>query len=290
LDPKEWDANRSSVRTDFGDIAYANFGQGPTALFVHGVFLNGYLWRGVIERLREKRQCIAVDLLWHGHTKVRESVPHTLTAQADMLDAFCQALGLEAVDLVGNDTGGAVAQIFAARYGDRIRTLTLTNCDTHDNYPPEGFKIAVELAKIGQLAPVGVEMLKDPEVARSKIGLGSGYEHPENLSEETIRAYLEPVFSSPDGGRDLEKAVAGADAAELLAIEPELKHFSAPTLVVWGTGDHLFELKWAYWLRDTIPGVRQVVEIDGAKLFFPDERAPEFAAHLRKFWAEEVQE
>ncbi len=289
MDPREWDANRTSVRTDFGDIAYTDFGEGPVALFVHGVFLNGYLWRGVIEELREERRCIAVDLLWHGHTKARKSVPFTLAAQADMLDGFCQALGLGAVDLVGNDTGTAVAQVFAARYSERIRTLTLTNGDTHDNLPPEGFKVAVELAKIGQLAPVGMEMLKSPEVARSKLGLGSGYEHPEDLSEETIREYLEPVFSVPDRGRDLEKWIAQADAEELLAVEPELKRFSAPTLVVWATRDRLFELKWAYWLRDTIPGVREVVEIDGAKLFFPDERAPELAAHLRKFWSEKAQ-
>jgi pimeloyl-ACP methyl ester carboxylesterase len=154
MDLKEWNANRSSVETDFGDIAYVDFGEGPVAIFVHGVFLNSYLWRGVIDELREERRCIAVDLLWHGHTKGLESVPYTLTAQADMLDGFCQALGLDAVDLVGNDTGGAVAQIFATRHGERIRTLNLTNCDAHDNLPPKAFKMAVELAKIGQLAPV----------------------------------------------------------------------------------------------------------------------------------------
>jgi hypothetical protein len=44
-------------------------------------------------------------------------------------------------------------------------------------------------------------------------------------------------------------------------------------------------LRWAYWLRDTIPGVTEVVEIDGARLFFPDERAADLVPHLQRHWA-----
>ena len=45
-----------------------------------------------------------------------------------------------------------------------------------------------------------------------------------------------------------------------------------------------FRRKWAYWLRDTIPGATEVVEIDGGRLFFPDERAAELTAALRRHW------
>ena len=55
--------------------------------------------------------------------------------------------------------------------------------------------------------------------------------------------------------------------------------------MVWGTGDVFFEVKWAYWLRDTIPGVSGVVEIDGGRLFFPDERAEELVPYLRRHWS-----
>ena len=75
-------------------------------------------------------------------------------------------------------------------------------------------------------------------------------------------------------------------ARDLLAIEPALARLQVPTLIVWGTGDTAFRLKWAYWLRDTIPGATDVVEIDGARLFFPDERAAELTAALRRHWAD----
>ncbi len=51
-----------------------------------------------------------------------------------------------------------------------------------------------------------------------------------------------------------------------------------------GTGDISFERKWAYWLRDTIPGATEVVEMEGARLLFPDERAAGNTAALRRHW------
>jgi pimeloyl-ACP methyl ester carboxylesterase len=71
---------------------------------------------------------------------------------------------------------------------------------------------------------------------------------------------------------------------DLLAVEPALAHLQVPTLIVWGTGDNVFRRKWAYWLRDTIPGATDVVEVDGGRLFFPDERAAELTAALRRHW------
>ena len=89
------------------------------------------------------------------------------------------------VDLVANDTGGAVAQVFAARYPERIRTLTLTNCDVHDNFPPEAFKPFVDLAESGEFGPMVAAMAADLALARSEVGFGMGYAHPEQLSDES---------------------------------------------------------------------------------------------------------
>ena len=73
-------------------------------------------------------------------------------------------------------------------------------------------------------------------------------------------------------------------ARDLLAAEPALRQLQIPTLIVWGTGDVFFRRKWAYWLRGTIPGTAEVTEIPGARLFFPDERATELTAALRRYW------
>ena len=74
-----------------------------------------------------------------------------MTANATMLREFLDALGIEQVDLVGNDSGGGIAQIFAAPYPERVRSLTLTDCDVHDNWPPEAFKPFLAMAAAGGL-------------------------------------------------------------------------------------------------------------------------------------------
>ncbi|HSS09318.1 MAG TPA: alpha/beta hydrolase [Acidimicrobiales bacterium] len=280
-----FDALRKTVESRSGPISYVDVGEGPVTLFVHGVGMNGYLWRNVIEALGDERRCLALDLPLHGHTPARPDQDFSLTALAEVVEDFCDALTLNQIDLVANDTGGAVCQIFAVRHAGRLRTMVLTNCDTHDNVPPEEFMPTVELAASGELAPTAGQLVDDPELART-IVYASTYEHPERLSDEEVRAFLEPVVGSLATARQFERLLTSLRAEDLLAVEPQLKQLQVPTLMVWGTGDTFFDLSWAYWLRDNIAGAVEVVEIPGARLFFPDERADELVPHLQRHWAE----
>src|ERR1700737_3548303 len=113
-----------SVQTPSGRISYTEQGTGPVALFVHGVLLNGYLWRHQLGDLSDIRRCIAVDLLAHGDTEITPDQDVSVTANAKMLKEFLDALNIDRVDLVGNDSGGGIAQIFAALNPERVRSLT----------------------------------------------------------------------------------------------------------------------------------------------------------------------
>src|ERR1700726_260056 len=119
-----------SVETPSGRISYTSAGSGPVALFVHGVVLNKHLWRHQLAGLSDIRRCIAVDLLAHGDTEIAPDQDVSVTANARMLREVLDDLKVDQVDLVGNDSGGGIAQIFAALNPERGRTLTLTNCDT----------------------------------------------------------------------------------------------------------------------------------------------------------------
>jgi pimeloyl-ACP methyl ester carboxylesterase len=275
---------KKSAATSFGDIAFSEQGAGPAALFVHGIFHNGHLWRHVIERLKDVRRCIALDLMAHGDTRIAPDQDVSFAAQAEMLEGFCTALGLDRVDLVANDSGSGIAQIFAARHPARIRSFTITNGDVHDNWPPPSFERTRQAAAAGLLAPALARMLGDIEFARSTFA--PGYEHPEKLTAETFAASLAPLLSSDQRTRDLMRFLAAMDCRDTVAVEPQLRRLEAPTLVAWGTGDGFFDVKWAYWLKDMIPGCRKVVELDGAKLFFPEERPGELADAIRVHWQE----
>ena len=273
--------SRKSISTRFGEFSYREAGDGPPALFIHGVLVSSLLWENVIRELADERRCIAVDLPGHGRTKVQND-DYTLTAYAKMIEDFCDTLGLGTIDLVGNDTGGAISQFIATRRPDRLRTLTLTNCDVYDNLPPEAFRPVVDMAAAGGLAPVLKEAARNPDVARANLAVG--YEHAERLSDDKVLEYLEP-FTSEEGARDAEARIVAPKAEELMALDPALQNLEVPALLVWGTGDIYFDIKWAQRLRDTIPGVTDLVEIEGGKLFFVDERADELVPAIRKHWA-----
>ena len=270
-----------SIETPSGRISYAEAGSGPVALFVHGVVLNKHLWRHQLSGMSDIRRCIAVDLLAHGDTEIEPNQDVSVTANANMLRELLDALRTDQVDLVGNDSGGGIAQIFAALNPNRVRSLTLTNCDTHDNWPPEAFKPFVDMAVAGGLKDTLNAMLADKEIYRSPSALGPAYERPENVSDEDIEIYLRPLVRTEQRTRDLQRFVAVFDNKHTVAIEPRLRQLRAPTLIVWGTDDVYFPVKWAYWLAETIPGAKPPVELAGARIFFPEERAEVFNRLLR---------
>jgi pimeloyl-ACP methyl ester carboxylesterase len=273
-----------SIETPSGRISYAEAGSGPVALFVHGVVLNKHLWRHQLSGLSDIRRCIAVDLLAHGDTEIEPNQDVSVTANANMLREVLDALRIDQVDLVGNDSGGGIAQIFAALNPNRVRSLTLTDCDTHDNWPPEAFKPFVEMVAAGGLSKMLNAMLADKSIYRSLGALGPGYERPETATDEDIEIYLRPHLRSEQRTRDLERFVGAFDHKHTLAIEPQLRRLKAPTLIVWGTDDVYFPVKWAHWLAEAIPGAKPPVELPGARIFFPEERAEAFNQLLRGHW------
>jgi pimeloyl-ACP methyl ester carboxylesterase len=283
MDFETFEAGRAIITTTAGDISYVAIGDGPTALFLHGVGTNAHLWRNVIGLLAAERRCVAIDLPLHGHSPAGPATDLTLGGLATAVAAFCDALALVELDVVANDTGGAVAQIFAATQPPLIRTLTLTNCETHDNVPPPAFQATVDLARAGGIAPNAPALLADLTTARAVV-FAMGYEDQERLNIETVRCFLQPVLGTEESARQFERLLASLCPDDLLAVEPALARLDKPTLVVWGADDPMFDVKWAYWLRDNIAGAAEVVELPGGKLFFPHERADDLVPLLRAHW------
>jgi len=276
-------ANRCSVETPSGKISYVERGKGPVALFVHGVLLNGYLWRHQFAQLDSSRRCIAPDLLAHGHTEIVADQDVSVTANAHMLAQFLDALGIDQVDLVGNDSGGGICQIFAALYPQRLRSLALTDCDTHDNWPPEAFKPFVAMVAAGGLSETVQAMLTDKSVYRT--ALAPAYERSQAVADDTIETFLRPFNSSPQRMHDLERFINAFDCRHTVQIEAQLARVQAPTLIAWGTDDIYFGVEWSHWLAKTIPGTKRRIELESARVFFPEERAEELNRELQAHWA-----
>jgi len=285
MDVATFHARRRFASTPSGEIAYVEQGHGRVALFIHGVPLNGLHWRNVMAELHGIRRCIALDLMGLGYTRIDPKKDVSFAAQARMIRQFLDAMGIDKVDLIANDSGGAIAQLFAVDNPGRLRTLTLTNCDVHDNWPPEAILPSIEAARAGTLIERYVKLIDDP--AERYTRLARAYAEPRVLTDEVFRAYIDPLRSTAESRANFHRYWTSFDNAQTVAIAPKLRALQVPTLVVWALDDLFFDVKWAHWLGRTIPGVVRVVAIPGAKLFFPEDRPQALLAPLWEFlWSE----
>ncbi|HEY3872720.1 MAG TPA: alpha/beta hydrolase [Actinocrinis sp.] len=286
----QFDSHRRVVETESGPVGCVDIGSGRPALFVHGIGTGALLWRNAISALLaqepdRERRCIAVDLPLHGRTPVGPGQDLSLTGLAKVVEDFCAALDLTGIDLVANDSGGAVAQIVAAHQPQRLATFTLTNCETQGNVPPRAFKPVVLLARAGLLTPVvGPRLLRNLPAARKRL-YAKGYQDVERLPLDVVKAYLEPTIGTKELARENQRWIASLHDRDLAAVEPALRKLDVPTLLVWGDDDVFFDVRHAQRLRDAIRGATEVVTIEGGRVFFPDERAEELVVHLRAHWA-----
>ncbi len=287
MDAASFHAARRYTRTSFGRIAHVERGSGPAALFLHGFPLNGFQWRGALDRLAPYRRCIAPDFLGLGYTQVAEGQSCAPEAQVAMLVALLDVLQVECADVVANDSGGAVAQLLVARHPERVRSLLLTNCDTEEDSPPPALLPVIALAKQGRFVDEWLGTWRhDHVLARSAAGIGGMcYADPAHPTDEAIETYFAPLLAS---GRSRDCAHAYAIALERNALTgsgPALARSRVPVRVVWGDADTIFAAGNPRLLDRAFGHSLGVRRLPGSKLFWPEERPDVIAEEARRLWA-----
>jgi pimeloyl-ACP methyl ester carboxylesterase len=283
---RRYDRERRFAKTVFGRIAYIDRGTGPSALFLHGFPLSSFQWRGAIDRLSAHRRCLAPDLMGLGYTEVAPGQSVTPSAQVDMIAAFLDRLAIQQVDLIANDSGGAVAQLFIIKYRQRVRTLMLTNCDVETDSPPPALVPIIESARAGLYPELWLEpWLQHKEVARSPTGLGGiCYSDPAHPTDAALDQYLGPLVASPTRKALVNRYTLGLTPNPLEGIASQLRECTVPTRIVWGMGDTIFSPRSPDYLAGILARVTGIRRIQKAKLFFPEEYPDIIAEEARLLW------
>ena len=286
LDAAAFHAARRFAKLSFGNIAYVERGTGPVALFLHGFPLNGFQWRGALERLSPYRRCIAPDFMGMGYTQVAAGQGVGPDAQVAMLVSLLDALGIPSVDLVANDSGGAVAQVLLVRHRQRVRTLLLTNCDVETDSPPPALLPVIELAKQGKFVDQWLAPWRaDKALARSSQGIGGMcYADPSQPTDEAIDTYFTPLLASTRSKALAHAYAIGLERNALLGLAASLERSTVPTRVVWGMGDTIFSPESPAYLDRVLGNSRGVRRLEGSKLFWPEERPDLIAEEARLLW------
>ena len=251
---------------------------------LHAFPLCSFQWRDIIDDLASDRRCIALDMMGLGYSEVTPGADVSFNAQATMIARFLDRLGIDKVDLIGNDTGGGISQVFAATHPDRVRTLTLTNCEVNDLWPTPMIEPLFAALSAGLAGEMMKAMASDVAVARAQ--LAQVYENLDWMTPEIAQIYFGPLTATSERA-ELLKGFGAAlkNRDHMVALAPRRRESQVPTQVIWGEADTAFDTPASLkWLRENLGGMRRIVKVPRAKLLFPEEHPRVLSTMLREFW------
>ena len=254
-----------TVTLDAGTIHYETVGpsDGRPVVFIHGYLMGSSLWRPLGERLAA-RGCSCVAPTWPlgAHTEpMRDGVEVTVEGIAAMVGELLDALALEDVVLVGNDTGGAIAQLVATSAPERLGALVLTSCDAFEHFPPPILKPLIAAAKAGPAYDAALQPL------RTRFGRNRGFGDLAHADiDDLVAAWVKPALTNRRIRKDLRRLTVSLNRETTVRAASLLPRFTKPALVAWSADDVFFPREDGHRLAEALPNGRLEV-IENARTF-----------------------
>ena len=264
-----------------GRLRYFEAGSGSPIVLLHGLLVNANLWRKVVAELSHEFRCIVLDLPLGSHTlampKGPDLTPHGL---ADLIADAIEALTLEEVTLVGNDTGGALCQVVATRQPERIGRLVLTSCDYRDNFPPRMFRYF----KLAAAIPGAMKLLMAPMRLRAprRLPFAFGWLVKRPIDRQAEDSYLLAGMTIPGVERDLKRVIKGLHPRYTNEAADRLGEFEKPALIAWSREDRFFKPAHAERLAHDLPNAR-LEWIENARSLSPEDEPGRLAELIAGF-------
>jgi pimeloyl-ACP methyl ester carboxylesterase len=172
---------------------------------------------------------------------------------ARLIADFLDALDLENVTLVGNDTGGALCQIVATERPERLARLVLLPCDAYEHFPPAGFRPLVEIARIPGAVRLILASLGSARARRLPIAYGWIMKRPDDA---LTASWIAPARANALIRAQATTTMTNFSKRHTLAAAARFKEFDKPVLVAWAPEDKFFKLSDGERLAADFPDAR----------------------------------
>jgi pimeloyl-ACP methyl ester carboxylesterase len=270
---------RREIDLPAGRVRYREAGEGKPVVFVHGFLVDGRLWDGVVDNLSDRCRCLAPDWpLGSQQVAMRPDADLSPYGIAALIASFLEALDLSDVTIVGNDSGGAMSQVLVTRHPERIGRLVLTNCDTHENFPPGVFKALPAILKVPGATSALLAPARVGAVARALFKPFTRTPIPPDL----VESWAAPALHDHAVRRDAKKFAVGMNKRYTLEAAEKLRGSDLPILLAWAPGDRFFPISYAERLAGAMKNAR-IVEIPDAKTFVPLDQPAQLAELIADF-------
>ncbi|MFD0366998.1 alpha/beta fold hydrolase [Streptomyces sp. NPDC127114] len=231
-------------------VTYERRGAGEPLLLLHGI---GHLWQAwepVIDILATERDVIAVDLPGFGSSPaLPPPLAYDLRTVVPVLDAFCEALGIERPHVAGNSLGGLLALELGRE--KLVRSVTALSPAGFWSEAERRYAFTTLRAMRGAARAMPVPLVE--RLSRSAAGrtvlTSSIYARPGRLSPEA--AVAETLSLSRATG--FEETLAAGRKVLFTEDVP-----AVPVTVAWGTRDRLLLRRQGIRAKRAIPGARLI--------------------------------
>jgi pimeloyl-ACP methyl ester carboxylesterase len=254
-----------TVKLNAGTIHYEKVGppDGRPVVFIHGYSMGSSLWRPLSERLAARGfSCLAPTWPLGAHTEpMLDDAELTMEGIAAMVGELLEAHAIEDVVLVGNDTGGAIAQLVATSAPERLGALVLTSCDAFEHFPPPILKPLIAAAKAGPAYTAALQPL------RTRFGRKRGFGALAHADiDDLVAGWVEPALTDRRVRNDLRRLTVSLNRETMVRAAARLPRFTKPALVAWSADDVFFPREDGERLAEALPNSRLEV-IENARTF-----------------------
>jgi pimeloyl-ACP methyl ester carboxylesterase len=279
-------SDTATIELPAGILDYTDTGgSGPTVVLVHGLAMDGTVWRYVVDELSETHRVVVPTLPLGSHLRpMRPDADLSPAGMAALLGDFLDALDLHEVTLVQNDVAtGMLLAVSDAPAVARIARLVLVSVEAFDNFPPGLPGRTVWLAA---KLPGGVNAAVQPLriAALRRLPLAYGLLSRRTVPRPVTDGWVRPLVHSPEARRDLTAYLRGARRGQLQEAAARASGFDRPVLVVWGADDRVMPLAHGRRLSALFPR-GSFLEIPDSRTLIPEDQPTPLAAAVRDFIA-----
>jgi pimeloyl-ACP methyl ester carboxylesterase len=277
-----------TLETRLGPVAWRSSGHGPALVFFAGALANHDLWRDVIAQLEGRYRCITVDLPLGAHPRpLSDGADRSATSLARLLLDCLELLDVDDATVVVNDTAGGLLLLSLASGHPalgRVSRLVLTNCESYDQFPPDGLKKASAVARVlPGLAAAMIRLqlrlqLRWPAAQRRFAATVTA----SGLDRERTASFFGPATRDRRVAGDLVAAVGGFRPRLLLDAAAVIPGFDRPVLLVWGEECTFFPPDHARRLASDFPRAT-LVTVPGARTWVPVDNPAAVAGAIAEF-------
>ena len=231
-----------TIRVAGHDIHYLEGGQGETPIvLLHGIFAEKDHWTDFARSLTGQHRILAPDLPGFGESSRHEGEAYDYAAQTERLRALLDALGLARLHLAGSSMGGTLAALLALQHPERVASVAFVGA-------PHGIRSARPSA-MDRLIDQGQAPLVAHDAASFEAMMDLVFEKRPFLPYPIVHAaQAEALRNAPSNMRLWQ-----AQLKDRYLLQERVGALRAPTLVLWGGRDHVFDATGAEVLRTHLP-------------------------------------